>query len=196
MQFVTSDGVHSSDALAKFVDKLTNNKVIVSGVERGDEIKVQGKQGQNPLKFKVLWPPDTIEENVAIFGDQMNITKREQILGASAKRGNLNERSVALLLLEGSHTILLTGDIGDQAEKTLLEMGDLPDIDILKVGHHGSKYASTLEFLQTIKPEQAIISVGAKNSYGHPTPETLERLSKVGATVRRTDNEGSIVLDL
>lgn len=196
IQFVTSDGVHESDALTKMISKLDEAKITVNAVERGDVIKVGGEHGPERLKFNVLWPPDTIEENVAIFSGQMDNAKREQILGASAKRGNLNERSVVLLLLEDNKRILLMGDAGDQTEEEMLSMGDLPDIDILKVGHHGSKYASTLEFLQKIRPELAVISVGAKNTYGHPTSETLSRLEQVGATVRRTDLEGSIVLDL
>jgi len=77
----------------------------------------------------------------------------------------------------------------------LLLSDNLPDIDILKVGHHGSKYASTLEFLEKTKPELAVISVGSKNRYGHPTAETLGRLESVGAKVRRTDEEGSVVLE-
>jgi len=196
MQFVTADGVHESDALTKMIAKLAKYDIQVKGVERGDTLRVSDQHGRKQLEFNVLWPPDTIAENVAIFGAQMDKTKREQILGASAKRGDLNERSVVLYLLEDDKQVLLTGDSGDQAEKELLKMGGLPDVDILKVGHHGSKYASMLEYLQAIKPETAIISVGAKNSYGHPTAEALERLSKVGAVVKRTDNDGTIVIEL
>ena len=196
IQFVTADGVHESDALSKFIDKLGESDISVMAVERGDTIHVGGGKTQAELVFEVLWPPDTIVENVAIFSPQMDKVKREQILGASAKRGDLNERSVVLLLLEDNKKILLSGDAGDQAEKELLELGGLPDIDILKVGHHGSKYASGIEFLQVIRPELAIISVGAKNRYGHPTSETLDRLRRIGAEIKRTDSEGTIVLEL
>lgn len=196
IQFVTADGVHESDALAKFIDTLGRNSLSVTSVERGDRILVGRGDYTSQLSFEVLWPQDTIEENVAIFSPQMQKEKREQILGASAKRGDLNERSVVLLLLEDSKRILLSGDAGDQTEKELLKLGNLPDIDVLKVGHHGSKYASTLEYLQIIKPEVAVISAGATNHYGHPTSETLSRLEQVGATVRRTDREGSIEIEL
>lgn len=196
MQFVTGDGVHGSDALTKLISKLSVSRMAVEAVERGDTLKILDKHGRKELEFNVLWPPDTNDEFVAVFSNEMDSAKREQILGASAKRGNLNERSVVLLLLEDNKRILLMGDSGDQAEKELLKIGNLPDVDILKIGHHGSKYASTLEFLQVIKPELAVISVGAKNTYGHPTAETLNRLSKVGASVRRTDKEGVIVLEL
>jgi competence protein ComEC len=196
IQFVTADGVHQSDALGKFIDRIAANRLAIEAVERGDRLVVGGRQTDTKLIFEVLWPPDTIEQNVAIFGHQMDEQNREQVLGASAKRGNLNERSVVLLLLEGNTKILLTGDSGDQTEKTLVKAGNLPDIDILKVGHHGSKYASTLEFLQKVKPELAIISVGDKNRYGHPTEEVLDRLMGVGSVIRRTDVEGDIVIGL
>lgn len=196
IEFVTSDGVHESDALSKFVDSLGRSEVVAQLVERGDLIKIGKGETRDKLLFEVLWPPDAMTEYVAVFGDEMDKSKREQILGASAKRGNLNERSVVLLLLEDEKTILLMGDAGDQAEKELLLSGDLPDVDILKVGHHGSKYASSLEFLEKVRPELAVISVGSRNTYGHPTPETLGRLEQVGAVVKRTDLEGTIVIEL
>ncbi len=195
-QFVTSDGVHESDALSRLVEVLGKQELAVTPVERGDIIKVGSNKTSSELIFEVLWPVDTIEQNVAIFSDQMDKSQREQILGASAKRGDLNERSVVLYLLEGGLKILLTADSGDQAEKELLKLGGLPDIDILKVGHHGSKYASTAKYLETIKPELSIISVGSKNRYGHPTAETLTRLEQAGSKVRRTDLDGTIVIPL
>lgn len=196
IQFVTSDGVHESDALSRLVEVLNKLELAVTPVERGDIIKVGSNKTSSELIFEVLWPVDTIEQNVAIFSDQMDKSQREQILGASAKRGDLNERSIVLYLLEGGLKILLTADSGDQAEKELLKLGGLPDIDILKVGHHGSKYASTAKYLETIKPELSIISVGVKNRYGHPTAETLARLEQAGSKVRRTDLEGTIVIPL
>lgn len=196
IQFVTSDGVQESDALEKFRDQLGVSRVNVGSVERGDTIYIGSQKSQTKLVFDVLWPPDTISENVAVFGDQMDSTKREQILGVSAKRGNLNERSVVLHLLEDNKQILLMGDAGDQTEKELLLLGGLSQIDVLKVGHHGSRYASTIEFLQKIRPDVSVISVGEKNRYGHPTKETLDRLRQVGTEIRRTDEEGSIEINL
>lgn len=189
MQFVTADGVHQGDGLERFHDMLSVRGVTPTAVEQGDVIELLGTHG---LQFKVLWPPEVIAQYVAVLGDQLDEGTREQILGASAKRGDLNERSVVLLLLEDNKKILLMGDAGLQAEKELLKSELLVDVDYIKVGHHGSKYASSLEFLEKIKPELAIISVGEKNRYGHPTNETLERLSKVGAEVKRTDQLGTI----
>lgn len=193
MQFVTSDGVHESAALSKMIAILAERRVGVVAVEQGDILRILGT---DKLEFHVLWPPEAEEEYVAILSGQMDKSAREQILGASAKRGDLNERSVVLEILEDNKRYLLMGDAGFQAEKELLKSGLLHDIDYLKVGHHGSKYASSQEFLNVIRPEIAVISVGEQNRYGHPTPEAIERLSKVGAKIRRTDKEGSVVVGL
>lgn len=191
IQFVTSDGVHESEALARFEAVIRQHMVEVGVVEQGDVIRVRGEGG---ITLNVLWPPEAKEEYVAVLSNQMEDEEREQILGASAKRGDLNERSVVLQILEGSESILLMGDAGFQAERELLKSGLLRDVDYLKVGHHGSKYASSQEFLETIRPEVAVISVGEKNRYGHPTMEALRRLETVGARVRRTDREGEVEL--
>jgi len=192
-QFVTADGVHASDALTRFARVLGDSGVVATAVEQGDTINVGVR---DKLTFDVLWPPDVEEEYLAVFSNQIDPVKREQILGASAKRGDLNERSIVLLLTEGDYRALFTGDTGFQAEKGMLESGLVSKVDYLKVGHHGSKYSTSLEFLEKIRPSLAVISVGAKNRYGHPTTETLERLSKVGASVRRTDQEGAIVVEI
>jgi beta-lactamase superfamily II metal-dependent hydrolase len=136
----------------------------------------------------------TNREYVAVFQPNLGSDVREQLLAASAKRGNLNERSVVLLLLEDTYTALLMGDAGDQTEKRLVASKELSTVDYLKVGHHGSKYASTQDFLDMIRPKTAVISVGQGNRYGHPTDETLARLKAVGAMVRRTDVEGTVVV--
>jgi competence protein ComEC len=196
IQFVTADGVAASDSLTHLVKILEKREIVVHAVEQGDMIRVGASYGRSSLQFRVLWPPDTKREYVAVFSPQMDKANREQTLAVSAKRGNLNERSVVLYLLEDKKQILLMGDAGDQAEKVLVAEGNLPKVNILKVGHHGSKYASTEMFLQMIHPKMAVISVGAKNRYGHPTAETLARLKEVGSTIRRTDLEGEIVITL
>jgi competence protein ComEC len=77
------------------------------------------------------------------------------------------------------------------AESALLSAYDLPDIDILVAGHHGAKTSTSQALLEAVTPELAVISVG-KNSYGHPTQETLDRLASIGAQVFRTDQDGTI----
>ena len=75
----------------------------------------------------------------------------------------------------------------------MLRNEEIPDIDVLIVGHHGSKYSTCEELLLAIKPETAIISVGENNPYGHPAQETLDRLKKYGCVIYRTDLHGTII---
>jgi competence protein ComEC len=90
--------------------------------------------------------------------------------------------------------VLITGDMTGEVESLLLSHAKLPDIELLVVGHHGSRYSTTDQLLQAVKPELAVISVGKNNSYGHPTQETLERLAKAGAEIYRTDLQGTVVI--
>ena len=85
--------------------------------------------------------------------------------------------------------LLLTGDLPSECERE-----DMPDCDVLKVAHHGSKNATSLAFLERVTPELALISVGAGNRYGHPTQRVLSDLEQVGARVLRTDMSGCITL--
>ena len=89
--------------------------------------------------------------------------------------------------------ILITGDRSEAGEEELMQHTDLPDLEILIAGHHGSRTSTSWELLDETRPEIVIISVGADNRYGHPTWETLERLKLFGCNVYRTDLEGTII---
>jgi competence protein ComEC len=102
-----------------------------------------------------------------------------------------NERGLTILCSDGEFDALITGDMNDRNERILVETYDLPDIEVLIAGHHGSKYATTDELLSATRPEVAIISVG-RNTYGHPAEQTLERLRSNGIAVYRTDETGDV----
>ncbi len=110
-------------------------------------------------------------------------------------RDDENENGIVVMADVWGSQVLFTGDIGIKTEKMLIEEYPDLDCDILKVGHHGSKYSSDKDFLKTITPEYSVISVGADNSYGHPTTETLTRLSKVNSKIYRTDTLGTVVFE-
>ena len=105
-----------------------------------------------------------------------------------------NEGCVVARLVYGEVSMLLACDMSADMEAHLLELGagELAS-DILKVAHHGSKYSSSEAFVAAAKPAFAAISVGARNTYGHPAQPTLERLEAAGAQVLRTDQEGTLV---
>ncbi len=104
-----------------------------------------------------------------------------------------NENSMCVLFERENCAILITGDRSAFGERMLMRKTELPDVDVLIAGHHGSKYSTSEEFLSAVTPETVIISVGEGNSYGHPAPEVLERIVKFGCIVYRTDIHGTIV---
>ena len=120
-------------------------------------------------------------------------------------RSEVNANSVLVRLSWRGRSVLFTGDAEPETERWLLSQygpkadpppptADLLAAEVLKVAHHGGKYSSTATFLSVVRPQLAVISCAAVNDYGHPTPETLGRLEKVGARVLRTDQLGHITL--
>ena len=107
--------------------------------------------------------------------------------------GDDNENSMCVLFEAENCVILITGDRSAFGERMLLRQTELPDVNMLVAGHHGSKYSTSEELLAAVRPETVIISVGADNSYGHPAPELLSRLAEFGCEVYRTDIHGTIV---
>ncbi len=105
-----------------------------------------------------------------------------------------NDTGIVSHLIFGQNTFLFTADISSKVEKEFVSKGINLKSDVLKVAHHGSKYSSSNEFLENVKPKIAVISVG-KNSYGHPTPETLQRLENFGIHILRTDEYGDVIIE-
>ena len=104
-----------------------------------------------------------------------------------------NEMGLTVLATSGDFDTLITGDMNTEVEQLLLRHTELPDIELLIVGHHGSRYATSEELLEETRPEWAVISVG-HNNYGHPTQDVLDRLRNAGAEVYRTDLQGTVTL--
>ncbi len=105
-----------------------------------------------------------------------------------------HDYNVTLMLRYGQTEMLLTGDMEADVEQKLIANGINLDADILKVGHHGSKTSTSSAFLKAVTPEIAVISVGAKNRYGHPHPTTLQRLEDFKIPYYRTDTDGTITI--
>lgn len=116
----------------------------------------------------------------------------ESLAGKELKNTS-NDSGVVLKLIFGKNAFIFTGDISASAERKIVNRGENVLADVLKVAHHGSKYSTTEEFLSAVMPEIAVISVG-KNSYGHPTPETLQKLEKYSIKTLRTDQKGDITI--
>lgn len=110
------------------------------------------------------------------------------VLHPSQLTGDSNVDSMVLLLDCGDVEVLLTGDAETPSEEAMIQAGVLYDIDVLKIGHHGSRTSSSQEFLDATKPEYGVISAGLDSQYGHPHPEIVERLEARGMILLYTDS--------
>ena len=115
-----------------------------------------------------------------------------QILGPLRSAEDSNDNSIVLKVSFGATSFLFTGDAERAEEQDLLNAGVNLQSTVLKVGHHGSDTSTSYPFLRAVAPQYAVISVGAGNSYGHPTEAVLSRLRDAGVTTFRTDMQGEI----
>jgi len=165
---------------------------------------VEAKESYNSSEFKA-WLEVVKNENannieavagkVIDLGDGATLTilhPFESVADDNPK--NPHDDVVVAMLKYGELEIMLTGDMEAKVERRLILEGFDLDSDVLKVGHHGSKTSTSEEFLSAVSPEIAVIQVGAKNRYGHPAPEVLNRLGNFGIKYYRNDVDGDIKL--
>ncbi len=157
-------------------------------VAKGKNVKViVAKEGMaihfsDDLEFDIISPGK--DSNDLVFG------KKSESFGVSGN--DVNDSSIVGKLMFKNFSIMFTGDATSKTEMRLLSNGYDLKSDILKMGHHGSKYSSSFNFLNAVSPKAAIIEVGAKNRYGHPSPAALSRLKMFGIDIFRTDLNGDI----
>lgn len=152
-----------------------------------------GAEGQEQLNGLLLKQPHCRVE-VAEAGKEYQIGGTAfKVLDVPLEPVAGNEASTLLEVedVQNHKKILFTGDMGQEREKRL---EGLEYYQVLKVAHHGSGYSSSEAFLEQVRPELAVISVGRNNRYGHPHEATLERLSRTGAGILRTDRQGCLRL--
>lgn len=115
------------------------------------------------------------------------------VLGPRTSYEDANNNSVVIMVKHGSNRFLFMGDAEAEAEEDMQRGGADLKADVIKVGHHGSRYSSSKSFLQAVSPTYAVISCGEDNRYGHPHAETLNTLRSMGVEVFRSDEQGTIV---
>jgi len=165
-----------------------------------DNLVLPDEQGEDPLRREIISaarekniPVRIIRTDTVIsVEDAGQITLYPPMAGS----GEVNELGLTVLASAGDFDALITGDMGGETERLLLTYADLPDTELLIAGHHGSDHSTIQELLNEITPEVCFISVGAHNRYGHPGEDTLKRLAGAGTEVFRTDQNGTITLNL
>ena len=126
-------------------------------------------------------------------GDEFSLGGAQvRILGPTDPQAEGNNSSIVLKVTFGDTSFLFTGDAEREEEQELLESGYDLESTVLKVGHHGSDTSTSYLFLRTVNPQYAVISVGADNTYGHPTEAVLSRLRDADVKTYRTDLQGTI----
>ncbi len=124
-----------------------------------------------------------------IYGD-MNF----EILSSSQTGKDLNNDSIVTLFTYSDVSVLMTGDAEKKIEKQIINDYPLLSCDVLKVAHHGSSTSSCSDFIKTVSPKDAVISVGENNKYSHPSVMTLKAFEENKITVYRTDYDGNVIL--
>jgi len=151
----------------------------------------EDRDNSNWIEFNRIISDKKIAKIALVKGDSVVYTNSTiKTLNSANLSANTNDSGLVLSLETDGFRALFTADIGAAIEKILAQSGDIKS-DILKVGHHGSKYSSGLSFLEKVEPKISVIEVG-KNSYGHPTKEALDRLKEVGSQIFDTYKQGII----
>jgi beta-lactamase superfamily II metal-dependent hydrolase len=167
--FLDAPVPHPGPAYTALMHELGDRQVVVRQATRGRRIDLGGG-----AVMTLLGPPDP------------------PITGS---RSDVNANSVVARLSYRKFAVLFTGDAEAPTEQWLLAAGVPVQATVLKVAHHGSRYASRVGFLRQVGAQVAVVSVGARNEYHHPAPETLEHLARSGAHVYRTDVDGTVTLE-
>ena len=125
---------------------------------------------------------------------ELNIDNNKLYFLQTKEYDNENDNSNVIYTELSGYNFMFMGDASSTTEKEIIDKYNLPDIDVLKVGHHGSRTSSSIEFINEINPEYSIISVGKNNRYGHPNKEVLDALEE--SKIYRTDQNGSIMFKI
>ena len=165
-----------TDVYAEFLKAAKINNLQILVAETGQAIHFDDN-----LEFDILSPANS---------DRKVFNKKSEGFGSGGN--DVNDSSIVGKLIYNNFSIMFMGDATYKTENQLLAYGDSLKSDILKVGHHGSKYSSFTNFLKTVAPKVGVVEVGVKNFYGHPSQAALSRLGMFNVNIFRTDLNGDI----
>lgn len=196
-KYISSIGKNSIDYLIlthTHNDHVNGVEVLISMVDT-TYIVMPEPQAQDDIAARILDVAEKNNVSVMFLTEYQSISSGGIDISLYPPMGSAgeNENGLSCVVTSGEFDVLYTGDMNSDSEYRLLSLYSLPDIEVLEVGHHGSKYSSSEDLLETLRPEAAVISVGY-NTYGHPTSEAMDRLTGIGADVYRTDLCGKVVI--
>lgn len=189
--FMTHTDKDHSGGLFDILQNLQVKNVFNSGLFNAEEIRL----GLQDL-FSVSEEMSLREGDVIDFGDGvfLEVLWPPRVI-ADVSLKDSNDFSLVLRLVFGENSFIFMGDAPKQVENYIIsKYGTLLDIDVLKVGHHGSKTSTSEEFLSATTPELSIISAGKDNSYGHPHREVLDLLNNFNSKILETSEIGNIFI--
>lgn len=184
---------YHADHMIGFVELLNKYRV--------KNVLVTGHQPNDFLYH--VWVDKLIEKNITptivYAGDSFVVSDDLywQVLSADTSHEDYNENSLVIKLSYKDVDFMLTGDLGEEGEARILESGFDISSQYLKVGHHGSRWSSSQEFLEAVRPRFCIIQSGQDNKFGHPHQEAIDRLNGIGCQIMDNQDLGviSFVLD-
>lgn len=179
--------------LVAVLDKYSVNSIIASGLDIAVG-NATGKELGQKIKEKNIKTTSAVAGQVVDFGQGIKMEILFPLSKKNDSKKDLNDISIVSRLVYKDNEFLFMGDAGIETEEVILLSNKNVSSDVLKVGHHGSFYSSSENFLQAVLPKVAVISVGENNKFGHPSNLVVKRLERRGVRIFRTDQDGDIVL--
>lgn len=173
------------NGVPQLLERVTVREIAIPDIEddSGGREELERLAGEFDVDIRTITEDETVSFGLAtmeLFAPVGEDSDNNQCLSVHAQMGDFDA--------------LVTGDMDSATEERLLEKHQLPAMDVLVAGHHGSASSTGEALLEAVRPETVVISAGEDNPYGHPAQETLERLEAAGCTVRRTDQEGTVTI--
>jgi competence protein ComEC len=184
---ITHPDLDHVGGLSTVADRFRVGRVLVSSVFRSDPemLDALGRAGFSPSQ--VSWLDGVWRARVGAF--DLVVAAPPGYEGIEANEGSLFVRADV-----GDASLLITGDANSETEAKMSAVWDW-DVDVLKAGHHGSRFSTSVEWLKLTSPSVVVASCGRGNLYGHPAKRMVERVRNFGAEFLRTDRDGTIVLE-
>jgi len=179
--FISHDHMDHVGSVSFLLKEFMVSEIIISELFEIDE-DIRREWEREGVRISRIAHNEVLKRNGHIF----------QALLPKEDKFDLNDNSLVIYTELGGRKWLFTGDISKSEEKEMLDLYPDLSVDMLKVAHHGSDTSTDQGFIETVNPENAFISVGKRNSHGHPADEVIETLKEAGVTIWRTDEDGAV----